>query len=212
MHIPDGVLSGPVLVSTALLAAGGVAAGLRKMDYEHVPRVGVLSAVFFVASLVHVDVGVSSAHLLLPGLIGVMLGWEAFPALAAALLLQAIFFGFGGITSLGTNVLDMALPAVVCWYAFAPAIRRSGNTRRAFVLSFAAGVTGVALGCVLVTVVLVLSGREFTAAAAALFAAHIPVMAAEGFITAAAVTFLLKVRPDLVGPRRAVPLFPGVEG
>ncbi|MCD6405147.1 MAG: energy-coupling factor ABC transporter permease, partial [Planctomycetes bacterium] len=137
--------------------------------------------------------------------------WEAFPALAVALLLQAIFFGFGGITSLGANVLDMALPAVVCWYVFAPAIRRAGGEGKAFILSFAAGATGVALGCVLVTVVLVLSGGEFVAAAAVLFAAHIPVMAAEGFITAAAVTFLLKVRPDLVGPQRPVPLSPGVE-
>jgi cobalt/nickel transport system permease protein len=41
----------------------------------------VLSATFFVASLIHVPVGPSSVHLIMSGLAGLVLGWTAFPAL-----------------------------------------------------------------------------------------------------------------------------------
>ena len=44
----------------------------------------------FVASLVHVPVGPSSMHLVLNGLLGLLLGWAAFPAILVGLLLQAV--------------------------------------------------------------------------------------------------------------------------
>ena len=87
MHIPDGVLSTPVLVTTGILAVKGVSKGLRQIDYERIPRVAALAAVFFVASLIHVPIGPASSHLLLNGLMGFLIGWAAFPALLVALLL-----------------------------------------------------------------------------------------------------------------------------
>ncbi|PIP07111.1 MAG: cobalamin biosynthesis protein CbiM, partial [Syntrophobacterales bacterium CG23_combo_of_CG06-09_8_20_14_all_48_27] len=48
MHISEGVLSAPVLVAGALLTVGGTALGLKKMDYERIPEVAVLSSAFFV--------------------------------------------------------------------------------------------------------------------------------------------------------------------
>jgi len=48
-----------------------------------------------------------------------------FSAILVALALQAVFFQFGGITSLGVNTVIMALPAVACYYIFAPLLRRS---------------------------------------------------------------------------------------
>ncbi|WP_343560842.1 cobalt transporter CbiM [Kiloniella sp. b19] len=116
MHIVDGALSNPVLIGGAVLAAGGLAVGLRQVTPENLPRVGVLSAVFFVASLIHVPLGFSSVHLILNGLLGVVLGWAAFPALFVALVLQAVFFGFGGLTVLGVNALNIAAPAVAVFY------------------------------------------------------------------------------------------------
>ncbi|WP_020590850.1 cobalt transporter CbiM [Kiloniella laminariae] len=116
MHIVDGALSNPVLIGGGLLAASGVAYSLKKLEPEDLPRVGVLSAVFFVASLIHVPLGFSSVHLILNGLLGIILGWAAFPALAVALLLQAVFFGFGGLTVLGVNAVNIAFPAVLVYY------------------------------------------------------------------------------------------------
>ena len=57
MHIVDGALSNPVVIGGALAAAGGVAKGLRSLDLESIPTAGVLSASFFVASLIHVPIG-----------------------------------------------------------------------------------------------------------------------------------------------------------
>ncbi|MFP4388984.1 MAG: energy-coupling factor ABC transporter permease, partial [Desulfococcaceae bacterium] len=51
MHISEGVLSAPVLIAGAAVAAAGVAAGLRQLDEERIPRAALLSAAFFVASL-----------------------------------------------------------------------------------------------------------------------------------------------------------------
>ena len=89
MHISEGVLSAPVLVSGGALAAAGTAIGLKKIDYDHLARVGILSATFFVASLVHVPIGPSSVHLIMNGIVGLLLGWAAFPAILVALLLQS---------------------------------------------------------------------------------------------------------------------------
>ena len=57
MHISEGVLSTPVLLSGAALTVVGTAIGLKKMDYDRIPQVAVLSAAFFVASLIHVPIG-----------------------------------------------------------------------------------------------------------------------------------------------------------
>src|SRR5512147_1129646 len=79
MHISEGVLSPAVLAGGAGLAAAGCAIGLKKLDYEAIPRVAILSAAFFVASLIHVPIGPVGAHLVLNGLMGLLLGWVAVP-------------------------------------------------------------------------------------------------------------------------------------
>ena len=94
MHISEGVLSAPVLITGAVLSAAGIAIGLRKMSYDKIPEVAVLSSAFFVASLIHVPIGPSSVHLVLNGLLGILLGWMAFPSILVALSLQALLFQF----------------------------------------------------------------------------------------------------------------------
>ena len=53
MHIVDGALSAPVLISGAVLTIVGVFIGLKKMDYDQLPLVGVLASVFFIASYIY---------------------------------------------------------------------------------------------------------------------------------------------------------------
>ena len=69
MHISEGVLGAPVLATGAILSVAGSAIGLKKIDYEKLPQVGVLSSVFFVASLIHVPIGTSAVHLVLNGIV-----------------------------------------------------------------------------------------------------------------------------------------------
>jgi len=195
MHIVDGVLSPQVLLVGTTAAAGGVAVGLRRLQPDDIPRVGLLSAVFFVASLVHVPVGPASIHLVLLGLMGVLVGWASFPALLVGLLMQAVMFGYGGITVLGVNTLNMALPAVLCSHIFGPLLRRSGP-QLSVVLGFLAGVVAVSLSGFMVAMALALSGEAFTLAAKATVAAHVPLMLVEGVVTAAAIGLLRRVSPS----------------
>ena len=196
MHISEGVLSGPVLISGGALAAAGTAVGLKKLDYDRIARAGILSAAFFVASLIHVPIGPSNAHLILNGLVGLLLGWAAFPAILVALVLQAMLFQFGGITALGVNTLVMALPAVICYLVFSRFLHKRPLV--ALSATFACGFFSVLFGAVLVGLALIFTEENFFEVSAIVIAAHIPVMIIEGVITAVCVSFLKKVQPAML--------------
>lgn len=196
MHISEGVLSPAVLGGGAALAAVGTAIGLKKLDYEAIPRVAILSAAFFVASLIHVPVGPVGLHLVLNGLMGLLLGWLAFPAILIALFLQALLFQFGGLTVLGVNTFSMAAPAVICFYFYRDLLRRGGAL--ASVAAFACGATAILLSGVSVAVALLFTGESFLEVAELVALAHLPVMIIEGIITLFVFLFLQKVRPEML--------------
>lgn len=196
MHISEGVLSPAVLASGAGLAVVGTAIGLKKLDYEAIPRVAILSAAFFVASLIHVPVGPVGAHLVLNGLMGLLLGWMAFPAILIALLLQALLFQFGGLTVLGVNTVTMAAPAVICFYSYRALLRRKGTA--AAVGAFACGATAILLSGLLVAAALISTGQAFLEVAELVLLAHIPIVIIEGIITLFIFQFLKKVRPEML--------------
>jgi cobalt/nickel transport system permease protein len=197
-HIPDGVLAIPVLAVGVAVSLAGCGYGLRRMEPDHIPRVAVLSAVLFVAALVHFPVGPSSVHLILNGLSGIMLGWAAVPAILVALLLQAVLFGFGGLVVLGVNVMNIAGPAVLCGALF-QAVARSG--RRGWTITAAGliGGLGVMLTALLVALTLALSGKEFATAANLVLFVHLPVAVIESVFSAAVISVLLRVQPDFLG-------------
>src|SRR5262249_15470636 len=75
---------------------------------------------FFIASSIHVPIpgSPSSAHLLLNGLVGVLLGWRAALAIPIGLFLQATLLGHGGFLALGVNSFVMTLPALLARWTF----------------------------------------------------------------------------------------------
>lgn len=198
-HIPDGVVSVPVLVAGAVVTAAGCGYALKRLAPERIPQVAILSAVFFVASLVHFPVGPSSVHLILNGLTGVVLGWASFPAILIALLLQAALFGFGGVVVLGVNVMNMAVPAVISGLLFNVLHRRAaGNHGRSVIAAGFCGGLGVLLTTLAVALSVGSSGREFIPAAKLIVFTHVPVMIIEAAFTAAAIGLLLRVKPEFV--------------
>ncbi|SIT09276.1 cobalt transporter CbiM [Insolitispirillum peregrinum] len=196
MHIVDGALSSAVVIGGAVLTVGGLALGVRSLTLEKLPAAGILSATFFVASLIHVPIGPSSVHLIMNGLAGLVLGWSAFPALFVGLLLQAVFFGFGGLTVLGVNTLNIALPAVLIGLVCQQGIRHA-NPRIAALWGALAGSGAIALTTLCVAVALLLSGQEFIPAAKLVFLSHIPIMVIEGLVCAAAVYLIRRVNPTV---------------
>lgn len=197
MHIAEGVLSPAILVGSALLTAGGTTLGLRRLHHEALMLLALMAATFFVASLIHVPLGPTSAHLIMNGALGLLLGWGAFPAILMGLALQAIFFQYGGITVLGINTWNMAAPAVLLGLVCRPWIGWPGMARS--VAAFVCG-CGSVLGAGLLTAAsLAFTDEGFLRAAQILFLAHLPVAAAEGVVTALLVHFLARVRPETFG-------------
>jgi cobalt/nickel transport system permease protein len=196
MHISEGVLSGPVFLTGGALAAIGTAVGLKKMDYDRIAQVGILASAFFVASLVHVNIGPSSVHLILNGIVGLMLGWAAFPAILVALALQAVFFQYGGITALGINTLIMAFPAVLCFYLFGPLIKKKHFIATA--ASFACGFFSVLFTAIMLGGALIFTQENLQEVSFLVVMANLPVMIIDGIITAFCVAFLKKVHPEIL--------------
>ncbi|MGQ9664041.1 MAG: cobalt transporter CbiM [bacterium] len=198
MHIAEGVLSAPVLGTGAAIAAAGCSIGIKKLNYEKMPQVALLSSTFFVASLIHIPVGPTSAHLILNGLAGVILGWAVFPALLLALFLQAILFQFGGLTALGVNTVTMALPALIMYLLLRKLIVHK-NKVIAFASGFVSGFLSILISGILVAIALFFSGEEFMGVAKVIILVHIPIMIIEGILTGFVILFLRKVKPELLG-------------
>ncbi len=196
MHLSDGVLGMPALVGGGLVALAGTAIGLRRLPSRDVPQAALLASAFYVGSLVHVPVGVASVHLVLNGLLGVLLGWAAFPVILVALFLQAVMFQYGGLSVLGVNTAVMALPAVAAHYAYRALGQGGGG--RAIIAAGLCGGGAVGLGGILLAAILLTAGEPFLPSAAAVLAIHLPVMAVEGIMTAGVVRFLLRTRPGML--------------
>jgi len=197
MHIADGVLP---LGSLAVGWAGTVAVTgltLRKVSPEELPKAAVMTAGFFVASLINVPLGPTSVHLILNGLVGMVLGPAAFPAILVGLVLQALLFQHGGLLSLGANALMMGLPALAASSIFRYSQRLGGRHPEA-VAGFLAGAGALLLSGLMLALWLATAGREFWAIARLALAVNAPLMVLEGLVGAAAALFLKKVKPEIL--------------
>lgn len=115
MHIPDGYLS----PSTCALLYGAsvpfwyaaVARVKRMLNTRLVPLLAVASAFCFVIMMFNIPLpGGTTGHAVGVGAAVVVLGpWASMLSLSIALLIQALFFGDGGITTLGANCFNMAI-------------------------------------------------------------------------------------------------------
>ena len=200
MHIAEGILPLYLLGSGAALGLAGTAVGLQRTEQDEIPMAGIMAAAFFVASLIHVPLGPTSVHLLLLGLVGLLTGWACFPAILIALLLQAMFFQYGGLTVLGINTLIMALPALLAYLLCSPMVR-SAKQPVMVAGAFIAGAGSILAAGLLTATALALAGKAFLPAAKTVLAAHIPVAAMEGIITVAVVGFIRRVKPEMITTR-----------
>ena len=197
MHISEGVLSAPILITGVTVCVAGVGIGLKKMDYDKLPRVAVLASTFFLASLIHVPIGPASVHMVLNGVTGLLLGWVAFPAIMIAVALHAILFQFGGLTTLGINTCNMGVPAIVCYYLF----RKGVKNDRYWIMALSAflcGFVSVLLSSIMVAITLAATGEPFFEVGQIAVIAHIPIMVTEGLLTIFCVSFLRKVKPEIL--------------
>jgi len=199
VHISDGVLPLPTLAAGWAVTAALLVLTLRKLRAEDVPKLSVMTAAFFVASLIHFPVGPTSVHLIFNGLVGVILGTLSYPAIFIGLVLQAILFGHGGITVIGVNALDMGVPALVIGVLFSRWVKNSLSVERAAALGAVLGGIAVTLAVALTAFMLYTAGKELVGVIAAIVLFHIPVIVVEAAVTGVVVGFLLRVKPEVLG-------------
>ncbi len=201
-HIPDGVLSWPVLAVGGVAAAAAVTVGVRALDEQRIPRVAIIAAAFFALSLFSIPLGPSSVHLLLGGLMGLILGVAIYPAVLAALLLQAVMFGFGGLTSIGVNTINIALPGAIAGMIFAPLVAQADVSRAALYGGVCAACAVLGTG-LMVSFSLYASSPDFAASSRIVIFSYAPLLVVEALVTGFCVSFVKRVKPELLARARS---------
>jgi cobalt/nickel transport system permease protein len=115
MHIPDGYLS-PSTCAVMYTAAmpfwyTALKRAKRALNTRAVPLLGLFAAFCFVIMMFNLPLpGGTTGHAVGMGMASIVLGpWISMLAISIALLIQALFFGDGGITALGANCFNMAI-------------------------------------------------------------------------------------------------------
>ena len=123
MHIPDGYLSPS---TCATLYAGSTPFWYmslqkmkRRLNTQAVPLLSVFAAFSFVIMMFNLPLpGGTTGHAVGVGIAAIVLGpWGSILAISVALMIQAIFFGDGGITAIGANCFNMAIVGSLVAYA-----------------------------------------------------------------------------------------------
>ncbi|MEM9542572.1 MAG: cobalt transporter CbiM [Cyanobacteria bacterium P01_E01_bin.42] len=210
MHIPDGLLPHDVCLVGYGLMGGLTWYSLRQIQRdrnaeENMPKASLLTAAFFVASLIHIPIPPTSVHLVLCGLMGAILGYYAFPAILIGLFFQAVMFHHGGLSTLGINSLVVGLPAIACHHFYTAGKQLAGNNPLARkLLAFMTGFGGTVLVALLFSAIVAfnipadLDSRTEQAAILAFFISHLILAAIEGVFMVMILSFLERVKPELL--------------
>lgn len=211
MHIPDGILPTAVVLGGYAVTGGATWYSLRQINKQQnpqdgIPQAALLTAAFFVATWIHIPLPPTSVHLVLNGLLGVVLGYYAFPAILIGLFLQAIMFQHGGLTTLGVNAAMMGIPALLAYFLFRLRLPLglAASRRGTAVFAFLGGGLGlglaalIAFGLIVTTIPGGLDVAAERASITLLTLAHLPLMVLEGLFTAFVVAFLVRVRPEML--------------
>ena len=197
VHISDGVLPLAMLAAGFLFTLILLVFSMRNIRIEEIPKVSLITAALFVASLVHFPIGPTSVHLIMNGLAGILLGRRAFIGVFVALTLQTVFFQHGGLSVLGVNAFNIGVPALLAWQLFE---KRRGleSPHLEAVFGALAGGLAVLTSVLLVSLELLALGEAFNEISLLVIGAHLPVIIIEALVVGAAAGFLLKVKPEML--------------
>ena len=197
MHLADGVLSTPVIIATYGASVAGLVIGAKGIEDEDIPKISLMSATFFAASLISIPVPPTSVHPLLCGLIGIILGKKAALAFFPALLLQALLFKHGGITALGANTIMLFIPAYISYLLYKKMPIKEDLIRAGFVGAFS-----VIMTVIILIILLALTDQRFAqgdfSVVKIAIVGHAPLVIVEGIITGFAVQFIEKNKPNWI--------------
>ena len=204
LHVPDGFLSlGLALLCwvLALVVIGlAVRNGRNAFDERLIPVAGIMAAFIFAGQMINFPVaGGTSGHMIGATLAAIVLGpWLAVLVMTAVIVLQALLFQDGGLVVMGANILIMGvIPVIISYGLFRMVAQRSKNIKLA-TAGLAAWLS--VMGAALVTALLLgFSGTSsFRVVVPAMLGIHAVIGLGEALITAAALSFIMRARPQLV--------------
>jgi cobalt/nickel transport system permease protein len=206
MHIPDGFLTNRLAVALDILSGAGIlyAARRAKVDFSsrRVPIMGVLGAFVFAAQMLNFPIlGGTSGHLIGGSLLAILLGPMAgLLTMATVIIAQALFLQDGGLIALGANIFNIS--AVTCFsgYGIFKLFGGSaGSGKRLLFAGFLAGWSSVMISAACCALEMGLSGAiPLHIGLTTMLGYHAIVGVVEGMLTAGVLSFLFKVRPDLM--------------
>jgi cobalt/nickel transport system permease protein len=162
MHIPDGYLSPATCTALYASSAPFWYVAMRRvkktLHTRLVPLLSLFAAFSFVIMMFNLPLpGGTTGHAVGIGLAAVVLGpWAAMLAVSVAIVIQALFFGDGGITAIGANCFNMAVVGALVSYAVYRMI-----AGRSAILSFRRVTAAALAGYVAINVSALLAAIEF---------------------------------------------------
>jgi cobalt/nickel transport system permease protein len=209
MHIPDGFLDPYVCVLTYIISAIFLFWAWRKMKATYpraaVPLLAISSAFIFVAQMLNFPIAYgTSGHLVGGTFLAILLGpHAAMLSMTIVLLIQALFFADGGISTFGANILNMAIIGAISFYFVKIAAGSSTSRKRLLASVFAASWISVVLGALLcgleigVSPIFASAGGLLVTVPAMLFW-HTIIGVGEAAITTSLISQLVLVRPTVL--------------
>lgn len=170
---------------------------VSKYGREKMWRMAAIGSLIFSSQMVNFPVGHgTSGHLLGGVLAALVIGpFEALLVMTVILSVQALMFGDGGIIALGANIFNMGVVGALGGYAYFRFLQQGKrNMRKQFVRSaFVAAWLSVIAASVAASLELAFSGTErLSVVLPAMVSVHIAIGCAEGLITAAILTLLMR--------------------
>lgn len=208
MHVPDGFMSPEINAAAFAVSLAACGAAFRNNkdtdDNRFAPLMGVTSAFVFASQMINFPVAPgASGHFLGAAFATIILGpWRALVAMTVTLVLQILLFADGGITAIGTNILNMGVIACgTAWVVFS-AMRKilPDSAKSVYLASAVSAWVSVTASSAALALELAVSGTSpFGAAFPAIVGIHSLIGVGEALITASALSVILAARPEIAG-------------
>jgi cobalt/nickel transport system permease protein len=205
LHIPDGFLSLVISiicwVITVLTLSIAISRTNKSLGEKQVPLMGIMAAFTFAAQMINFPVaGGTSGHLLGGALAAIVLGpWAGMLVMTAVIAVQALLIQDGGLLVMGANILNMGLITAAIGYGLYRGVLGGSRSTKLAVAGVAAWLSVMA-GALATALQLWLSGTSnLQTVVLAMLGVHAVIGIGEALITVAALGFILRTRPDLLG-------------
>ena len=209
LHIPNNFLSLTVSIIcwaiTASVLAVAISKTNRSLGERQVPLMGNMAAFIFAAQMINFPVaGGTSGHLLGGVLVAILLGpWAGMLVMTAVVVVQGLLFQDGGLLEMGANILNMGIITAVIGYGLYRAVMTQNRTAKLAAIGFAAWLSVMASALAASLEIWLSGNAKLEIIIPAMLIIHALIGLGEALITVAALGFIMRTRPDLLGEKSA---------